>query len=174
VTRRRCPRPRVVGARPRPRVVGARLRPRLVGADAGADDGNAIVEFVALAVLLMVPLVYLLITVFRVQAAAYAVAGAVREAGRAFVTAPTTPVAHDRAVAAAHLALADHGVAFDPTDLAITCQPACTLTPGTEVTIRLATDVSLPLVPAALGGGQLAVGVSGEHVEWVDRYREVR
>ena len=37
------------------------------------DDGNAIIEFVYLAVLLMVPLVYVLLTVLRVQGAAYAV-----------------------------------------------------------------------------------------------------
>ena len=46
------------------------------------DGGNAIIEFVYLAVLLMVPLVYVLLTVFRVQGAAYAVSSAAREAGR--------------------------------------------------------------------------------------------
>lgn len=158
------------------RRVGRRAFRRRLEAQAGAatDAGNAIVEFVGLAVLLMVPLVYLLLTVFRVQSAAYAVAGAVREAGRAFVTAPSTQLAHDRALAAAHLALADHGIAFDPTQLAVTCQPGCTLVPGTQVRVHLATSVPLPLVPAALGGGRLAIGVDGDHVEVVDRYREVR
>ena len=141
---------------------------------AGADTGSAIVEFVGLAVLLMVPLVYLLLTVFQVQAAAYAVASAVREAGRAFVTAPSTLVAHDRAVAAAQLALADHGMPFDPGTLEITCQPACALVPDTRVNVHLSAAVPLPFVPEALGGGRLAIGVDGEHVEVVDRYREVR
>ena len=54
-----------------------------------ATSGNAIVEFVYLAVLMMVPLVYILITVFRVQAASYAVSSAAREAGRVYATSET-------------------------------------------------------------------------------------
>ena len=52
------------------------------------DAGSAIVEFCYLAVLLMIPLAYGMLAVFRLQAASYAVAAASREAGRAFVAAP--------------------------------------------------------------------------------------
>jgi Flp pilus assembly protein TadG len=65
------------------------------------DRGNAIVEFVFLAVLLMVPLVYVLLTVFKVQAAAYAVSSAAREAGRVYATSTDLESADDRAFAAA-------------------------------------------------------------------------
>lgn len=47
------------------------------------ERGNALVEFTWLAVLLMIPLVYLMLTVFQVQKAAYAMEAASREAGRA-------------------------------------------------------------------------------------------
>ena len=60
------------------------VRRRAMAGD--AQSGNAIVEFVYLAVLLLVPLVYVLITVFRVQAASYAVSSAAREAGRVYAT----------------------------------------------------------------------------------------
>ena len=51
------------------------------------EEGSAIVEFVFLAVLLLIPLIYLTMMIARVQAGSYAVAHAAREAGRAFVTA---------------------------------------------------------------------------------------
>lgn len=148
-----------------------RLRRRLLRAD---DAGNAIVEFVVLAVLLMVPLVYVVLVVFRLQAAAYALASATRDAGRAFVTAPSSDSAHDRASAAAYVAMRDLGVPFDPSELAISCDPSCALAPGTTVDVRLATQVPLPLIPAALGGGRIAIGVSGEHLEYVDQYAVAR
>ena len=66
-----------------------------------AEAGTAIVEFVLLAVLLMVPMVYIVLVAFRLQSTAYALAAATREAGRAFVTAPDTELAQERAVAAA-------------------------------------------------------------------------
>ena len=53
------------------------------------DEGNAIVEFVVLAMLLMLPLVYVLLAVFRVQTASYALSSAALEAGRVFATAPS-------------------------------------------------------------------------------------
>ena len=65
------------------------------------EDGNAILEFVMVAVVLMVPLVYVLLTVFQLQRAAFAVSAAAREAGRAYVTAESGDTAD------AHWVLAD-------------------------------------------------------------------
>ena len=60
---------------------------RLIVRRGRAEGGSAVVEFVFLAVLLVVPLLYLVMTVSRVQAGSYAASTAAREAGRAFVTA---------------------------------------------------------------------------------------
>ena len=51
------------------------------------DAGNALVEFTYLAVLLMVPLVYVLLAGFQVQRAAFGVTEAARQAGRAYARA---------------------------------------------------------------------------------------
>ena len=51
------------------------------------DAGNALVEFTYLAVLLMIPLVYVLLSAFQVQRAAFGVTEAARQAGRAYTTA---------------------------------------------------------------------------------------
>jgi Flp pilus assembly protein TadG len=138
------------------------------------DAGNAIVEFVFLAVLLMVPLVYVLVTVFRVQASAYAASSAARESGRVFVTSESVDAAAERAYAAGDIVMRDSGLVLDRDDLRITCSSDPCLAPGSRVTVVVTQRVGLPLVPRVLGRAPAAVRVSSEHVEVVDRYREVR
>ena len=65
------------------------------------DEGTAIVEFVWLSVLLLIPLVYVVLGVFEVQRTALAASTAARSAGRAFLTAPTEASARGRAERAA-------------------------------------------------------------------------
>lgn len=136
------------------------------------DSGNAIIEFVYLAVLLMVPLVYVLLTVFRVQGAAYAVSSAAREAGRVYATSETGDAAGDRAVAAATIVMSDSGLELDPQQLDIVCSDDPCLTPGATVDVRMGHEVPLPLLPDFLDGSAPAsVHVTSEHLEVVDRFR---
>jgi len=137
------------------------------------DDGNAIVEFVYLAVLLMVPLVYVLLTVFAVQRAAYAVSSAAREAGRVFATSESVTGADNQALVGARLVMADSGLTLAPRDLRITCSSQPCLRPGSRVEVQIRYEVSLPLLPKVFDGKAPAtVSVSGQHVEVVDRFRE--
>lgn len=139
-----------------------------------AEDGSAVVEFVFLAVLLLVPLVYLLLAAFQVQRAAYAASAAAREAGRGFVTAASGADAELRARAAADVALRDHGLDADSVGLSVTCSARPCLTPGAAVTVRIDTSVPLPLVPALLGRPAASVAVHAEHREVVDVYAASR
>ena len=75
----------------------------------GREAGSAVVEFVFLAVLLMVPLFYLVMVMARLQAGAYAVSAAAREAGRAYTTAESPAQGPARAQAAADIAFGDQG-----------------------------------------------------------------
>ena len=154
------------------------LRRRLHGAGSfdGAgtgESGNAIVEFVYLAVLLMVPLVYVLLTVFKVQAAAYAVSSAAREAGRVYATADSVDEAGPRARAAAEIVMADSRLGLAADQLRITCTPdPCGLEPGSRVNVVLTYDVALPLVPSFFAGrAPASVQVSSRHLEVVDRFQ---
>ncbi|MGA9749833.1 MAG: hypothetical protein WBQ50_20460, partial [Nocardioides sp.] len=52
------------------------------------EDGTALVEVSWLAILLMVPLIYIVLAVYDTQRHAFAVTAAARAAGRAFVLAP--------------------------------------------------------------------------------------
>lgn len=148
-----------------------RLRARC-GSDMRSDIGNAIVEFVYLALLLMVPLVYVLLTVFRVQGAAYAVSGAAREAGRVFVSAAPGQDAGARAFTAASLVMTDTGLALRRHQLEITCSATPCLTPGATVDIAVDYDVPLPFLPHFLAGeAPASVRVESRHLEVVDRFR---
>lgn len=129
------------------------LARRLAGAGAGPDPrpdaGNALVEFLGVALVLLVPLVYLVLVLGRMQAAAFAVDGAAREAVRAVLAAPTAhadPAVAARAAVA--IALADQGFAQDDA-LTLACDPACDR-PGAQVAARVDLAVDLPLVPAFL------------------------
>ena len=118
----------------------------------GDDRGSAVVEFVTLGVVLMVPLVYLVLAMGRVQAATFAADGSARAAARAFVLAPTDGDASDRARAAVRLGLRDQG--FDEADgaLDVTCSARQCLTPGGQVVATVTVDVVLPGVPAFVDG----------------------
>ena len=133
--------------------------------------GSAVVEFVVLAVLMLIPLVYLVLTMARVQAASYAVSQAAREAGRAFVTAPTGELAAARAHAAARIAFLDHSLE-DAGRLAVACDGTPCLRPDGRVETTASVRVPLPLVPAfARHAVPLSVPVTASHLSTVDRFR---
>ena len=52
------------------------------------EEGNAIVEFCWLAILLLIPLLWIVLSVFEVQRGAFATSSAARAAARAYVLAP--------------------------------------------------------------------------------------
>lgn len=137
--------------------------------------GSALVEFTWLAILLMVPLLYVVLTVFEVQRAAFGVSSAARSAARSFTQAPSEAAAPGRAVTAAHLALADQGLEDDDRralDLRCSPDPWNCLSPGSVVTVVVAYSVPLPLLPPALGGQRPSVRVEAEHTVPYGTYRE--
>lgn len=137
------------------------------------ERGTMLVEFTWLAILLLIPLVYLLISVFEVQRGAFAVTTAARSAGRAYALAPSAQEARSRAEAAVRTALEDQGLDGDDHSLEVRCRPdphAC-LTPGTTITVVVRSEVSLPLMPAVLTGSAPRVRVEAAHSVPRGRYR---
>ncbi len=139
------------------------------------ESGTALVEFVWLAILLIVPLLYIVLAAFETQRAAYAASAAARSAGRAFVTAPDQATGRVRAEAAVRLAYRDQELELVP-DVRITCRPDprnC-LTPGSVVRAEIRSSVDLPLMPAALGSNTPAIRVDSEHQAPYGTFREAR
>jgi hypothetical protein len=131
-----------------------------------------VVEFVFLAVLLMVPLFYLVMVLARLQAGAYAVSGAAREAGRAYTTATAPAQAPARAEAAAGVAFSDQG--FDGMgSVTIACDVDPCLRPDARVVVTASVTVPLPLVPSVFAGVlPTSIPISATHVATVDRFRQ--
>jgi len=137
------------------------------------ERGSAVVEFVVLSVVLLIPLVYLVLVLGRVQAGAYAASTAAREAGRAFVTAPSAALAEPRARAAAAIAFADQGFDSGGT-LTISCDASVCLRPDGRVALHTRVEVPLPLVPSfARDVVPLVVPIEADQVVVVDRFRSI-
>lgn len=149
------------------------MRSRADGTRHRDEAGSAIVEFVWLGLILMVPIVYILLTVFDVQRASYGVSAASRAAGRAFVLAPDQSAGYARAERAAQVALKDQGIEPGGVAVRITCTPdpdRC-LSPGAVISVVVRTSQPLPLVPSALGGSRPAVQVNSTHTEPYGTFR---
>jgi Flp pilus assembly protein TadG len=137
----------------------------------GREAGSAVVEFVFLAVLLMVPLFYLVMVMARLQAGAYAVSAAAREAGRAFTTAESPAEGPARAQAAADLAFGDQGFAGQGA-VTFSCDGTPCFRPDGRVQVTASLNVPLPLVPSVFAGVvPTNIPVSATHVATVDRFR---
>ncbi len=129
------------------------------------------IEVAFLLVLLVVPLFYLVGTLGRVQAGAYAASAAAREAGRAFVTAEDVGSAQVRAHAAAGLVVDAHGFGPGDASIVLTCSGEC-LAPGGQVLVETTVRVPLPLVPDFMRGRvPSSVSLSSQHVSTVDAFR---
>lgn len=140
------------------------------------DSGTAIVEFVFIAVLVMVPLIYLIAAVATVQRNSLAVSQAARDAGRAFVTSESAGEARVRVDAAVRLALADQGLPDDVDVRFVAAGSSCDsaqiapqLAPGARFTVCVIRRVQLPAVPSVLAGR--GIRTVGAYTIYVDDYR---
>jgi Flp pilus assembly protein TadG len=150
--------------------------PRVRG---GGDRGNAIVEFVFVAVVVMMPLVYFVAGVADIQRSRLAVSQAAREAGRAFATAESSADGLARVEVAIRLALRDQGLTDRPAVSFVAPGSGCggsavapRLDPGVEFTICITRSVQFPGVPSMLGGR--GITTVGQYVVHVDDYRTNR
>jgi Flp pilus assembly protein TadG len=138
------------------------------------ERGTALVEFSWLAILLLVPLIWIVLSVFEVQRGAFAISAAARAAGRAYALADSDALGQARAEYAARQALTDQGLATAPLDLRVSCTPyphACHA--GTSViTVRVATSVSLPWLPASLGLGSPVFALDSAHTVPIGQFQE--
>ncbi|WP_373308199.1 pilus assembly protein [Cellulomonas oligotrophica] len=137
------------------------------------DGGNAVVEFLGVALVLLVPTVYLVLVLGRIQAGTFAVEGAAREAARVYVAAPDAATGAARAVTAVGVALDDQGFDDPAADaLAMACSATPCLTPGAQVQATVTVRVPLPFVPSFVRDVvPLEVPVSAQRTAPVDAFR---
>lgn len=134
------------------------------------DDGSASLEFVTAGMILLLPLVYLVLTVSAIQAGAFAAEGAARQAARVFVQAPDQASAQASAQRALQFALTDHGIT-SAASIAVACSASPCLTRRGYVTVTVDVSIPLPLAPPALVGDfPLAIALHATATEQVSRF----
>ena len=150
-----------------------RLRARLSAARRARDEaGTALVEFVWLGVILLVPIVWILLSVFEVQRGAFAVSAAARAAGRAYALAPDDATGQARATVVARQTIEDQGAESMPVEVRVTC----TAGPGnchsgtSVITVTITSGVRLPLFPQMLRGGQTDFPLEASHTVPIGQY----
>lgn len=147
-----------------PRALPRRLRDRL-----HEERGNALVEFVVLAVVLLIPSLYLVLSLGGVQSALFAADEIARDAARIHAVEADPGRAEERVRARADLVLGDHGLARgDVVELVCSEDPCAT--PGGEVRAQVRIPVPVPGLGPVLGmDGLFTVG--SDHLVLVDQYR---
>lgn len=148
---------------------GLREEPQVMGG--GSERGSAVVEFTFLALLLMVPLVYFIITVGQIQGASFAVVGAADQAAKVYTAQPDGASAQAAAEQAVAIALADFGHSPDQATVAVSCEPADCQAAGTAVTVAVNVTVPLPFIPFGDSLRLSATDVEASSTQLVGRFR---
>jgi Flp pilus assembly protein TadG len=127
-----------------------------------------------LGIVLLLPLLWIVLSVFEVQRGSFGVSGAARAAARAYALAPDDVAGERRARAVARQALADQGLDDVPVEVVITCSPyPRNCHAGTSViTVRVASAVALPLLPDLFGVGRPRFALDAQTTVPIGRYRE--
>lgn len=112
------------------------------------ESGSSLIEFIMLGTVLLIPLVYLLLAVSSVQAAAYAGTGAADQAAKVYVS--SSGEREERRLhseAAVEAALADFGIEPSQADVTLDCPAGSCEADGDVVVFTVEIGVPVPLVP---------------------------
>lgn len=138
----------------------------------GDDDGSAALEFVTVGVLLLVPLVYLVLTLGAVQEQTLGAEAAARHTARVIGQAPDADTAAARGDAVLQSVIREYGMDADAVDVSIRCRPSSAACPtaGSTVIVTVTTRVSLPFMPPLFGLDRIAaIPVQAESAQKTSR-----
>lgn len=137
------------------------------------DRGSAALEFILVGVLLLVPLVYLIVTMGLIQGQSLGAEAGARHIARAVSLASGSDTAQQAADRIARAVVDEYDL--DPTAVRVSmeCRPAGMSCPqaGATVVVTMRTTVALPLIPPVLGLDRLArVPLEASAVQKVSRF----
>lgn len=115
------------------------------------DEGSATVEFIGLSIILLIPAIYLLVTISQLQAAGYAAVAASDQAAKTIAFTADHTQAQSAAINTVHLTAENYRLDPATTDTTIKCSNTPCDTPGTQITVNVSIHVPLPLIPTFLG-----------------------
>ncbi|MBO0595053.1 hypothetical protein I2485_08575 [Nesterenkonia sp. E16_7] len=114
------------------------------------ESGSSLVEFIMLAVLVLIPVIYFILGVAAVQAAAYASLGASDQAARMYVLGGEDLGSDERSArsqAAVTTALADFGIGPEQAEITMSCPAGSCEDDGDVVAFTVEVRVPVPLIP---------------------------
>ena len=133
------------------------------------EDGNVFVEFIAVVIVLLLPLIYFAQSVAIVTKSNLAIQNASQLAARAFVVSSSDAVARVHARSAVTAVITDAHLPRTGLRISVKCSAAPCLTASQEVSISVSSQVSTPafgFVPRHV------FTVSATHTETVDEIRK--
>jgi hypothetical protein len=128
-----------------------------------------------LGILLVLPVLWIVMSVFQVQRGAFGVSTAARAAARAYALAPDDASGLVRARSAARVALDDQGVHGVTPEVRVSCTPyPGNCHQGTSViTVSVHSQVVLPMMPSALGSNRPSFALDATQTVPIGQYQEV-
>lgn len=137
------------------------------------ESGSAPLEFILGGLILLVPLVYLVVTLGLIQGQALGAESGARHIARAISTAGDTTAARERADLVLRSVVEDYGLDAASTAVALECSPAGSACPaaGSTIVVTIRARVTLPLVPPVLGLDRIAaVPIEASAAQKVSRF----
>jgi Flp pilus assembly protein TadG len=145
---------------------------------AAVDDGergSAALEFILVGMVLLVPLVYLIVSLGLIQGQSLGVEAGARHIVRAVSTAADADAARLSADRILRSVVSEYALDADAVRVSLECRPAGPSCPeaGSTVVVMVQTRVALPLVPPVLGLERLAsIPIEASAVQKVSRFWE--
>ena len=136
------------------------------------EDGSAALEFIVGGVLLLVPLVYLVLTLGAMQEQTLGAEAAARHTARMIGQAESATEASAGADAVLASVIREYGMDADEVQVGVTCRPAASAcpAPGATVVVTVTTRVSLPFLPPIFGLDRVAaIPVEAQSAQRVSR-----
>ncbi len=130
------------------------------------EKGNAVVEFIGIMAVIIVPVLVLISVLATILSAQFALQAAVRNSVREFIRSESTSEAHVRGLAAGQQAWADRGI-DEPLALDFSCTASPCLSPGSFVEVNAQATVTIPILDRQ-------VTLSDSQSMRVDEFRRVR
>ncbi|WES65104.1 hypothetical protein P0L94_03290 [Microbacter sp. GSS18] len=149
------------------------MRRKSRSTDTARDRGSAPIEFIFAGLVMLVPLVYLMVTLGAIQGQALGVETGARHMARAIATSADADDARARAAAVLGAVAREYGIDAEHVVVEMDCRPAAAVCPsaGRTLVVTVTGRVMLPLVPPVLGLERLAsIPVEATAVQTVSRF----
>jgi Flp pilus assembly protein TadG len=143
--------------------------------DDDGERGSAALEFILVGMLLLVPLVYLIVSLGLIQEQSLGAEAGARHIARALSTAEDADAARQSADLILRSVVEEYALDPEAVDVSLECLPAGGACPeaGATLVVTVSTRVALPLVPPVLGLDRVAsIPLEASAVQKVSRFWE--